>query len=186
MKGIVFSEFVEMVETQFGVTVADHVLTQAELASGGAYTSVGSYDHVEMLNMVTVLSQKTGIPVPNLARAFGAYLFKRFTVMYPSLFVGLDNALDMLMRIDGYIHMEVRKLYNDAELPRIFCETSEDGSVVLTYRSARPFADLAEGLIQGCIDHFNEKIEITRQRDEATDGRHAVFVLRRVAELATP
>ena len=34
----------------------------------------------------------------------------------------------------------------------------------MTYRSARNLPDLAEGLIQGTADHFNERIEVKRER----------------------
>ncbi|MCW1968468.1 MAG: heme NO-binding domain-containing protein [Anaerolineae bacterium] len=180
MKGVIFTEFVEMVENQFGIELADEVITSSDLASGGAYTSVGSYDHREMLNLVTNLSAKTNIPVPTLAQVFGGYLFERFTTLYPQFFADIDNALDLLACVDNYIHMEVRKLYTDAELPRVIYENTADGKMRLIYRSARPFADVAEGLIRGCIKHYNEPIEVAR--DESTpDGKNAVFILTRNA-----
>ena len=42
MKGVVFTEFADMVEAQFGLTTADAVM--AKSASDGVYTSVGDYD----------------------------------------------------------------------------------------------------------------------------------------------
>lgn len=181
MKGIVFTEFIEMVENQFGIELTDRVITSSDLASGGAYTTVGSYDHREMLSMVTNLSKETHIPVADLSRVFGSYLFERFTSIYPQFFADIDNALDMLARIDDYIHMEVRKLYSDAELPRVLCERLPSGDMRLTYRSARPFADVADGLIRGCIKHFNEPINVTRA-ENTPDSTHAVFLLTRYAK----
>ena len=35
--------------------------------------------------------------------------------------------------------------------------------MAFVYRSKRSFADLAAGLIAGCIDHFEESIEVTRE-----------------------
>lgn len=183
MKGMVFTEFIEMVEQTFGVEVADDIITKSDLPSGGAYTAVGSYDHREMLNMVVALSAQTGVPLPDLTRAFGRYLFGRFSTLYPSFFVGVTGAFDMLERIDGYIHVEVRKLYPDAELPRISMEQSADGGARLVYRSARPFAGVAEGLIMGCIEHFGENITLQRAAG-ADDGTHAEWVLTRLPQLA--
>lgn len=180
MKGIIFTEFVEMVETQFSIELADELLTSPDLASGGAYTSVGSYDHREMLNLVTNLSKKTNIPVPDLARVFGSYLFERFAHLYPQFFSDIDNALDLLACVDNYIHMEVRKLYTDAELPRVIYEHTADGKMRLVYRSARPFADVAEGLIRGCIKHYDEPIEVARD-ESSPDGKNAIFILTRHA-----
>ena len=81
MKGIVFCEFVEMMEQEFSPEVADEVISGVQLESGGAYTAVGTYDHHEMLTLVTNLSEKTGMSVPDLVDAFGRYLFGRFVVL---------------------------------------------------------------------------------------------------------
>ena len=179
MKGMVFTEFLEVVEDTFGIEMTEDVITAANLASGGAYTAVGNYDHGEMLAMVDALSAASGIPNQSLARTFGAYLFKRFTTLYPQFFVDVDNAFDMLARIDGYIHVEVHKLYADAELPHILTERDAAGRMRLLYRSTRPFADLADGLIRGCIEHFGETIDMVRVKTDDTAGAQAVFVLTR-------
>lgn len=186
MKGMVFTEFLEMVESTFGVEMTEEIIEAAQVASGGAYTAVGNYDHREMLAMVGALSKAANIPASDLTQAFGRYLFKRFTTLYPQFFAGVTNALDMLARIDGYIHVEVHKLYADAELPRIQLSAADDGTMYLTYRSARPFADLAEGLIRGCIEHFGEQIELSRQDPQGSAGMQAHFVLKRTVPVPQP
>lgn len=179
MKGIVFTEFLDMVENNFGVTVLDRILTRSVLPSGGIYTAVGTYSHTELLALVTQLSEATDRPVPSLVRAYGEYLFQRFAVLYPQLFAGVDDAFGFIERIDGYIHVEVRKLYPDAELPRFLARRVGDDELELTYESPRPFADLAEGLIQGCFDHFHSEVEIERQCDAGHRAQSVVFRLRR-------
>ena len=183
MKGIIFTEFLEMVEQEFGVITTDAMLRTSDLASGGAYTSVGSYDHQEILRMVENLSQATGIPEADLARTFGSYLFRRFSRLYAHFFEGITDAFDMLSRIDSYIHVEVRKLYEDAELPRVLYHKFDDGTVQLIYRSTRPFANVAEGLIRGCITHYGDDIRVERLIDDdytIANHTYAVFVLTRV------
>lgn len=185
MKGIIFTEFLEMVEQEFGVTTTDAMLMASDLATGGAYTSVGSYDHQEILRMVNHLSQATGVPEADLARAFGSYLLQSFSRLYAHFFEGVTNAFDMLARIDSYIHVEVRKLYGDAELPRVLFHKFDDGTVQVIYRSSRPFANVAEGLIRGCIAHFGDSIRVERLADgddqrTALNGSYAVFMLTRV------
>ncbi len=76
--------------------------------------------------MVVALSAHTGVPLPDLTRAFGRYLFGRFSTLYPAFFEGVGNAFDMLKRIDDHIHVEVRKLYPDPELPRMAMEQFAD------------------------------------------------------------
>jgi len=177
MKGTVFTEFLEMVEDKFSMDMADRIIEASDLPSGGVYTAIGTYDHQEMLQLVTHLSQETGIAVPALVQTFGHYLFGRFVTIYPHFFVGISSAFDFLQRIENYIHVEVRKLYPDAQLPGFEYDTSEPGRLVMTYRSTRPFADLAEGLVRGCIQHFGEKIQLRREDLANGQGTAARFWL---------
>ncbi len=163
MKGVVFTEFLEMVESLFSPEVADRIIESSNLPSGGAYTSVGTYDHAELVQLVTRLSAETNQPVPVLIREFGKYLFTRFHLKYGHFFKGIPDTCEFLKNIDSYIHVEVRKLYNDAELPRFDIKQTDPRRLELVYRSSRPFADLAEGLVLGCIAHFQEKIEVQRE-----------------------
>ena len=65
MKGIIFREFLEMVEEQFGYKTVDTIIENSNLASKGIYTSVGTYPHQEMFSLVKELSALTNISVPN-------------------------------------------------------------------------------------------------------------------------
>ncbi|MCP4964259.1 MAG: hypothetical protein GY926_03390 [bacterium] len=66
MKGVVFTEFVEMVEEKFSPEIAERIIESSDLPSQGIYTAVGTYGHTEMLQLVTRLSEETGIEVPDL------------------------------------------------------------------------------------------------------------------------
>lgn len=179
MKGIVFCEFVEMMEKEFSVDMADEIISGAELGSGGAYTAVGTYDHHEMLALVKRLSDQAGIPVPDLVKTFGQYLFTRFTVLYPVFFEGIDGAFSFLSRIEEHVHVEVRKLYPDAELPSFETSQPDADTMIMVYSSRRPFADLAHGLIDGCIAHYGEAVEVAME-DLSDEGRtHVRFTLKR-------
>lgn len=163
MKGVVFTEFLEMVESRFSAGMVEDIIEEAQPASGGAYTAVGTYSHEEMVTMVGVLSTRTGIPVAELLRTFGQHLFGRFAASHPSFFVGAEGALTFLAGIEGIIHAEVLKLYPGAQLPRFDVERHDARQLVLLYRSTRHFEDLAEGLIRGCIDHFGEALTVHRE-----------------------
>src|SRR6266404_5027935 len=117
MKGIVFREFIDFVEQRFSFDTADNIIASADLATGGAYTSVGTYDHREIVALVGHLSAATKISVPDLLRTFGQHLFHRFAVLYPSQFEECASTFAFLGVLDNKIHVEVKKLYPDAELP---------------------------------------------------------------------
>ena len=181
MKGIVFSEFIELVEDQFSIEIADRILEECNLASGGAYTSVGTYDHAEMVQLVVKLSELTNVEVPDLLRVFGQHLTKRFTELYPAFFQEVGDTFGFLDTIENHVHVEVRKLYPDAELPSFQTERPDTNTLVMNYSSFRPFADLAEGLILGAIAHFDDPIALHRQTAEDYDGTQETFVLTRRA-----
>lgn len=176
MKGIVFREFIDLVETKFSPEVADEIIQASNLESGGAYTAVGTYDHGEILQLVTHLSNKTKIPVSDLVKVFGEFLFGVFLKKFPDFFVQPKTSLEFLKRIDDYIHVEVRKLYSDAELPTFIYEEVSDKKLILEYKSNRPFADLAHGLIQATIVHYGGGFSI--QRENLTEGNnHVKFII---------
>ncbi len=163
MKGIVFSEFIELVEEVFSPQIADEIITESDLASEGAYTSVLTYDHHELIAMVSKLSEKTNIPVPELVKTFGQHLAKRFAEQYPQFFENVNTTFDFLDSIENHIHVEVKKLYSDAQVPSFQTERPGPDSMKMIYSSERPFADLAEGLILGTSEYYGESLSIRRQ-----------------------
>ncbi len=90
MKGVVFTEFMELVEDKFSFETADKIVEGSDLASGGAYTSLGTYDHEELLKMVTLLSEMSDAPIPDLVRTFGLHLANRFAAAFPQFFENTD------------------------------------------------------------------------------------------------
>jgi hypothetical protein len=178
VKGVVFTEFLGLVEQRFGANMVDDLLDAADFPHGGAYTAVGTYPHEEMVTMVVDLSQRTGLPVPTLLTVFGGHLFERFTQAYPRFFEGHTQAFAFLSGIEAVIHTEVRKLYPDAELPGFEVAQPHADRLELVYSSKRHFEDLAQGLLQACIAHFGGGIDLSRHT--LPDGREC-FVLEQQA-----
>ncbi len=171
MKGVVFTEFMTMVEDQFGIDMVDTLIDNTAPTSGGAYTAVGTYDYQELVNMVVELSKQVDIEVPTLIKAFGNYLGGVFSTKFSSFFEDADNTIGLLKQIDNHIHVEVRKLYPDAELPVFSFDESDPECFVLHYESSRGFADLAEGLIEATSKYYQESFDISRF-DEEVNGKH--------------
>jgi hypothetical protein len=181
MKGIVFDEFTEMVEATFGDEMLDDIIDEHahELPSGGAYTAVGVYDHSELIILVGALSKKTNIEVPVLVHTFGLHLAKVFAAKFPSFFEECTDTFSFLKKIDNHIHVEVYKLYPDAELPKFSFEELDNGAMNLTYESTRGFADLARGLIEGTSEYYGESFSIVAD-DQSVEGmQKVVFTITR-------
>ncbi|MDQ5769257.1 heme NO-binding domain-containing protein [Thiothrix subterranea] len=181
MKGLVFTEFLDMVEQQFSANMVDDIIEASDLPSGGAYTAVGTYSHSEIVTLVQQLAIRTGIAVPELIKAFGHYFFGRFVALYPSFFTAAPDVFDFLDSIENHVHVEVLKLYPDAQLPTF--ETQREGSdkLIMIYRSKHPFATLAAGLIEGCLAHYQVTAHTEMVDCSAGKGTHVEFHITRMA-----
>ena len=169
MKGIVFNEFISMTDSTFSPTVTEAVINACKLKSAGAYTSVGYYDHQELVTLATELANQTGADARKLVTAFGRFLLGRFAQTHAAFFETYEDAFTLLENVDACIHGEVRKLYPDAELPSVTCVRPAPGQLWVDYRSTRGLADAAEGLINGVIAHYGEAIHLERE-DQPHDG----------------
>lgn len=179
MKGVVFTEFIEHVEASYSPDVVDELVDAGSLDSGGAYTTLGTYDHRELISLLDRLGERTGRSRNEHLTEFGTYLFGRFAALYPVMFEGIDNALTFLTRVEDFIHVEVRKLYHDAELPTFTFEQADPDHLEVVYESRRPFAAFAEGLVRGCIAHFGEAVGLEVEDLSGGEGTRARLRLTR-------
>lgn len=177
MKGVVFTELLEMVEDTFGMDMVDDIIDESELESGGSYTSVGTYPFNELLSLVTSLSNRTGLPVSDLVHKFGLHLSNTFVNKFSNFFQDANSTFELLKNVDNHIHVEVRKLYPDAELPKFSYEQSSENNLTLFYQSVRNLPDLAHGLIEGTAKHYGENISIERRSESDNGQNQEVFLL---------
>ena len=117
MKGIVFTEFLEMVESTFGLHVVDTIIENSNLPSSGAYTSVGTYDFNEMVALLTELSKETNIPANDLLYSFGHYLFTGLAEAHPEVVSSYKTPLALLCCIEDHIHIHVKNRTTAAGCP---------------------------------------------------------------------
>lgn len=181
MKGIIFTEFLEMTEKRFGILVADRMIENANLTSGAIYTSIGTYDHQELVSLLIELSKLSKIPLSDLLLTYGKTLFAPLARSMPQFMPKHRDCFDFLMEVDSYIHVSVKKLYPDAELPNLRCERINPNTMLMHYSSCRPFAKVAEGLLLGCSEYFDNSFLVSMiDSDKATD--HEVsFELKRTS-----
>ena len=177
MKGIIFTEFLEMVEQRYSPQVLERMIAAARLPSGAAYTAVGTYDHGEMWSLVIELSKMVDVSVPDLFKSYGEHLFGRLAVVYPKLIGAVGSTFDLLQNLDNVMHREVRRLYPDAELPRFEVIERTPTRMVVVYSSKRHFADLAEGLLRASSRHFGQAMMLARENLADSDGSRVRFTL---------
>ena len=96
MKGIGFTEFLELVEDKFGLTMVDTIINESELESQGIYTSVESYSFSEMLSLLSNLSAHTKISIDDLLHVYAEHFFGVIEESYPGLLATYKDPIEMI------------------------------------------------------------------------------------------
>jgi len=176
MKGIVFTEFLELVEDKFGLEMVDNIIENSNLESNGIYTSIGTYNFSEMLQLLQNLSGNTGISIDDLLLVYAEHFFSVLKKSYPQLIDAYKDPIDMLSSIENHIHVEVRKIYPDAELPTFQVLEKTKNSLVMIYKSSRAMHHFGLGLMNKTFEHFNSKATIKLEKIKE-DGTEVKFVI---------
>lgn len=168
MRGLIFTELFELIEEQFGFEALDEIILGAKLPNDGAYAATGNYPFSELLSIVTQLHHYTKLPIERLLETFGEYLFKKLLASHPQFDSSMD-ILSFLENVENYIHIEVKKLYPDAELPKFEPILKTENTFSFYYISSKQLHYLAKGLILGASHHFAQPLQIEMAPQE--DGR---------------
>ena len=165
MKGIVFTEFLDLIENKFGLEMVDKIISQSKLESKGSYTSIGTYSFSEMLQLLHNLELQTGISKDNLLLIYGEYFFNVIKTNYTDLLSSFKDPIEMLASIENHIHVEVKKIYNDAELPTFIVEKKTENSLIMNKT----------------FEHFNSKATIILDKIK-NDGSEVKFIIKKLNE----
>jgi len=179
MKGMIFTELLEMVEATWGPEAVENLLTATPTSTAGAYTAVGNYPAAELVALASTLCRQHNMSMSALQEAFGGRIHTLFTQRYGHFFLRAGGCFNFLQGIENYIHVEVRKLYPDAELPTFTYPHVDATTLVMRYQSQRPLAHFALGLIRASIAHFAEPITVQMELAADGQGTDAVFTLRK-------
>ncbi|QXP73674.1 heme NO-binding domain-containing protein [Tenacibaculum sp. HL-MS23] len=179
MKGIVFTEFLDLVEDKFGLEMVDKIISQSTLESEGIYTSIGTYSFSEMLQLLQHLSRNTSISIDDLLLVYAEHFFNVIEKSYPGLLATYRDPIEMLASIENHIHIEVKKIYPEAELPTFIIEERTENSLIMIYKSSRAMHHFGLGLMNKTFDHFNSKASIILEKIRE-DGTEVKFIIKKI------
>ena len=181
MKGTVFTLLQDMVEEKLGVDVWEEIIAESNLESGGVYTSAQHYPDQEAFALVGALHAKTGAPVEDLLQGFGEYMFEHLHNSLPESVETPGSYFDYLESVHSHIHVEVRKLDQEATLPDLFVIGREGDTLTLDYQSPRGLCHLAIGLLKGAAKVFDEEVEVTIPGETYKDDGNCHIAIKKVA-----
>jgi hypothetical protein len=176
MKGIVFTEFLDLVEDKFGLEMVDKIISSSNLESGGIYTSVGTYKFSEMLQLLQHLSTNTGTSIDDLLLVYAEHFFGVLENSYPGLLATYTDPIELLSSIENHIHIEVQKIYPDAELPTFEVIEKTKNSLIMIYKSSRAMHHFGLGLMNKTFEHFNTTASIVLEKLN-DDGTEVKFII---------
>jgi hypothetical protein len=71
-----------------------------------------------------------------------------------------QTSFQFIKLVEDYIHIEVKKLYPEANPPKFEFISETETELVFDYLSARCMSPVCLGLIEGCAAHFNESLKV--------------------------
>lgn len=160
MRGVVFTELIEFVEEALGFEIADKMIDQAKLDNGGSFSQGGNYPFSDMQKLLGSLSAITGKQPNELLFIFGEHLFSILVKLYAKDIKEVGSALNFIDSVENYVHVEVKKLYPDADLPTFATQEKDENHLTLVYASEKRLEAFAHGLMSACGKYFEEPLEI--------------------------
>lgn len=160
MRGVIFTELIEFMEDNLGFDLADSVVAGANLEAGGVFSQGGNYPFDELVKIVVSLSKKTGKDINELLTIFGEHLFVKLVGIYGKDIDKYTSTIDLVNEVEAIVHVEVKKLYPDADLPTFTIVKKDDNSLIIHYISDKKLEALAYGLMMGSAQYFNESINV--------------------------
>lgn len=175
MRGYIFRALMGFAAERFGSLTLESMLDRAALDRHGAYTAVGKYPIEELEVLVDALCDLTGTPRKLVLTECGRRAIAYVLDTQAANEEGSWTLESLLGSLEDLIHVHNMKLYPGAIVPSLTLDKSESGWAELNYRSQRPLADLAEGLILGSLDYMKISTEVLREDLPPHDGHAARF-----------
>ncbi|MCL1127992.1 heme NO-binding domain-containing protein [Shewanella surugensis] len=176
MTGIIFIEFINIVNINFGNDIC-HTMTK-KAKDNAKFIKNRNYSHHRLLKLVNALSELTRISVEDLLELMGREVFLPFLTSLPIKIedIDIDSTIDFVIYLETYIHGEAKKLYPKAKVPTIVIVFVSSNKLIMDYFSPRCMGHVCLGLLKGCAKYFNEDIVVKMLlMDES--GAHVRFTL---------
>ncbi|GLQ30134.1 heme NO-binding domain-containing protein [Litoribrevibacter albus] len=158
MLGVYLSGLKSFISERFGADVWESSVPET-LENQVQYGKPGSTFDFELFSILTPVAEQVDVPVSELLKMFGRYIFPRLLDFMPEAREQDMSFRSFMISVDRVVHKDVQRLYPDVRVPKIeFIQQAN--KLTMFYRSERKLCYLAEGLIIGAADFFQEQIEL--------------------------
>ncbi len=179
MKGTIFNILEEFICDKFGDETYEDILEEVTpvLIEKGPFIGPGTYPDSDFLKLVGGLLEKKGIAPEKGIRALGEYSFEKLLEKLPVSINQFNTPKDLILGLNDVIHIEVKKLYEDADLPYFEYEELNEKVLIVKYYSSRKLYPFVEGLLDGLVKYMGIPFEHTFYKKGEGESEHGVFTI---------
>lgn len=179
MKGIIFNLLEDFIEDSCGTGVYAEILAGCTLTTADPDLIVGpgTYPDSDFVAIIDCLVCRFEQDAGDVLRAFGKYAVPRLAERYPQFFVAHSTPREFLKSVGFIHHIEIKKLYKDADTPVFSVEDRGVGPLVMKYRSNRRLCHFVEGLVDGLAEQYHTPIGRVHSRCQLNGDPECVFHL---------
>lgn len=159
MKGVIFNITENFITDKFGEDKLDEILESCKLETTTPFVGPGTYPDSDLMQIVAKASEILKIEPGELVKQLGQYAFFKLAERFPEYVTPYSHPKDFLKTVDGMIHVEVKKLYTDTQLPTFVYSEPSPNELTITYYSKRKLYAFMEGLINGVAEYFKHPIQ---------------------------
>ena len=175
MKGLIFTDFIKLVEKRFSRQEADAWLESCELPGGRTYAAAGEYPYREFMELVMHLSARTGETLAIILHDFGRHLAAQ------ALRREAPDSGDALAELARLVGNDFRNLLTPNQVTSrdaILDIEMGESRVEITCHAPRPIADILAGMIERVAEESSDLIHIARRPLSESADHFAVQVER--------
>lgn len=176
MKGVVFNILEGFIDESFGDGTFDEIIDTVFIEEIDPFVGPGTYPDEHLFLIVQKAVELKKLDLEPILRTFGKYMFFQLAIKYPNFVQHHDNPKDFIKTVHNVIHVEVKKLFPEAETPKFLYSNDIDGKLTMRYESKRNLFSLAEGLIEGSGEFYNKPVKVIR-KSFSVDENYCVFDL---------
>lgn len=184
MRGLIFNYLLQYIEFHYGYDVVDKIIELSNVTNNGSYTDSGMYEDREFMQLLTIASETLKVPIPQLLESCGKEIFKPLykklvTIYDQDLYKHntINNTFDFIGLLEDIHYKEVVKLYPDSIFPHFNVIKRDHSLLEVVYHSQRHLPFLAKGMLEGCIEYFNEALIVEMKDDSSKKSTH--FIIRK-------
>ncbi len=160
MQGVIFNALEEFVLDRANMEVWNEVLDASQVESGGVYTAGMNYKDEEVLALASALCEALKIPLNEILRLFGEFLFSFLLSRGHVELNEYRNSQALLMELESVIHQDIKRVHPDAYTPLFEYIPLTENTGQLSYFSKRKLCMVAEGLLAGAANFFHQEVKI--------------------------